>query len=141
MPERLILDTTIIVRALVSDHPRHTDIARRLLEASDRGKVILVVLPVVLAECVFVLQSFYDQPRAQISTTLYTLLTSSGIEIEESPIYLDALLRYKKSKFHFTDCVLAAHAAARDLPIASFDADFKRFSDVKLADLEIFRPN
>ena len=45
-------------------------------------------------------------------------------------VHLDAFERYSASKLHFVDCVIAAAAAARGLPVATFDSDFKRFADV-----------
>jgi len=31
---------------------------------------------------------------------------------------------------HFVDCMLAATAASRRVPVATFDSDFKKFSNV-----------
>ena len=59
MSKRRLVDTNLIVRYLVQDHPRHAETAGKLFQACDRGDVVLEVLPVVLAECVFVLESFY----------------------------------------------------------------------------------
>jgi predicted nucleic acid-binding protein len=56
--KRRLVDTNLIVRYLVQDHERHAKAARKLFEACDRGEVVMVVLPAVLAECVFVLESF-----------------------------------------------------------------------------------
>ena len=62
MSKRRLVDTNLIVRHLVQDDPRHAEIAGRLIEACDRGELILVGLPAVVAECVFVLESFYELP-------------------------------------------------------------------------------
>ena len=45
---------------------------------------------------------------------------------------LDALNRFKRTKAHFVDCLIAATAVAEDLPVASFDHDFRKFGDVRL---------
>lgn len=58
MSKRRLVDTNLIVRHLVQDHERHAKVAGRLFDACDRGEVVIVVLPAVLAECVFVLDSF-----------------------------------------------------------------------------------
>jgi len=58
--KRRLVDTNIIVRYLVQDHEKHAKAAGKLFEACDRGDVEIVVLPAVLAECVFVLESFYE---------------------------------------------------------------------------------
>ena len=34
--------------------------------------------------------------------------------------------------FDFVDCLLAATAAAEDTPVATFDREFRRFTDVRV---------
>jgi predicted nucleic-acid-binding protein len=132
MSKRRLVDTNLIVRHLVQDHEKHSKAASKLFGACDRGEVTLIVLPAVLAECVFVLESFYEQARHDIAEVLHGLVTSPGVELSELDIHLDSLQRYRNSKFHFVDCLIAAHAAAGDIPVATFDSDFKKFSDVRV---------
>ena len=131
MSKRRLVDTNLIVRYLVQDHEKHAKAAGKLFDACDRGDVVIVVLPAVLAECVFVLESFYEHPRGEIASALGRLISSPGIEIDAA-IHLDALDRYRKTKVHFVDCLIAATAAARDMPVASFDQDFRKFTDVRV---------
>jgi len=130
--KRRLVDSNLIVRYLVQDHERHARAAGRLFEACDRGDVVIVLLPVVLAECVFVLESFYQQARGDIASALGTLISSQGVEINEVAIHLDALERYKRTKVHFVDCLIAATASAENTPVATFDQDFRRFGDVRV---------
>jgi predicted nucleic-acid-binding protein len=130
--KRGLVDTNLIVRYLVQDHEKQAKAAGKLFEACDRGDVEIVVLPAVLAECVFVLESFYEHPRADIAAALGTLIASPGIEISEAAIHLDALERYRRTKVHFVDCLIAAAARAEDTPVATFDEDFRKFGDVRI---------
>jgi len=130
--KRRLIDTNLIVRYLVQDHEKHAKAAEKLFDACDRGELILVILPVVLAECVFVLDSFYGRPRADISSALATLISSPGVEINDAAVHLDALNRYRQTKIHFVDCLIAATAAAENTPVATFDLDFRKFSDVRV---------
>src|SRR5215831_17171924 len=107
MSKRRLVDTNLIVRYLVQDHEKHARAAGRLFEACDRGEMAVVVLPVVLAECVFVLESFYGHPRADIASALGRLITSPGVEISEVIVHLDAFERYKATRAHFVDCLIA----------------------------------
>jgi len=129
---RRLVDTNLIVRYLVQDNEKHAKAAERLFGACDRGEVVIVLLPVVLAECVFVLESFYGHARGDIALTLGRLISSPGVEIGGAAIQLDALNRYRKTKVHFVDCLIAATAATEDMPVASFDQDFRKFNDVRL---------
>jgi predicted nucleic acid-binding protein len=129
--KRRLVDTNLIVRYLVEDHEKHAKAAGKLFDACDRGDVVIVVLPAVLAECVFVLESFYQHPRGDIASALGRLISSPGVEIDAA-IRLDALDRYRKTKVHYVDCLIAATAASEDMPVASFDQDFRKFTDVRV---------
>ena len=131
MSKRRLVDTNLIVRYLVQDHEKHAKAAGKLFEACDRGNLVIVVLPAVLAECVFVLESFYEHPRGDIASALGRLISSPGVEIDTA-IHLDALDRYRKTKVHFVDCLIAATAATENMPVASFDQDFRKFTDVRV---------
>jgi predicted nucleic acid-binding protein len=130
MIERRLIDTNLILRFLVQDNERHSRAAGKLFAACDRGEIKLVLLPAVIAECVFVLESFYKHPRGNIATALSSLVSSPGIELHDLAVHLDALDRYRRGRLHFVDCTIAATAAAQHLPIATFDQDFKKFPDV-----------
>ena len=132
MSRRRLVDTNLIVRYLVQDHERHAKAAGKLFDACDRGDVVIVVLPAVLAESVFVLESFYEHPRGDIASALGRLISSPGVEISGTAIHLDALDRYRRTKIHFVDCLIAATAAAENTPVASFDQDFRKFTDVRV---------
>jgi predicted nucleic acid-binding protein len=129
--KRRLVDTSLIVRYLVQDHEKHSKAAGKLFDACDRGDVVIVVLPAVLAECVFVLESFYEHPRGDIAAALGRLISCPGVEIDTA-IHLDALDRYRKTQVHFVDCLIAATAATEHLPVASFDQDFRKFTDVRV---------
>jgi predicted nucleic acid-binding protein len=130
--KRRLVDTNLIVRYLVQDHERHAKAAGKLFDACDRGDVAIVVLPAVLAECAFVLESFYQHPRGDIASALGRLISSPGVEIAGAAIHLDALDRYRRTKIHFVDCLIAATAAAENTAVASFDQDFRKFTDVRV---------
>ena len=132
MSKRRLVDTNLIIRYLVQDHERHAKAAVKLFDACDRGDVVIVVLPAVLAESVFVLESFYEHPRGDIASALGRLISSPGVEISGTAIHLDALDRYRRTKIHFVDCLIAATAAAQNTSVASFDQDFRKFSDVRV---------
>ena len=128
--KRKLVDTNLIVRYLVQDHEKHAKAAGKLFDACDRGEVVIVVLPTALAECVFVLESFYEHPRGHIGAALGRLIASPGVEISGVEIHLDALHRYQKTKVHFVDCLIAATSTSEEIPVATFDEDFRKFADV-----------
>jgi predicted nucleic acid-binding protein len=130
--KRRLVDTNLIIRYLVQDHEKHAKAAEKLFDACDRRELVIVLLPAVLAECVFVLDSFYGRPRADIAAALATLISSPGVEIADAAIHSNALERYRKTNLHFVDCLLAATAAAENIPLATFDRDFRKFPHVRV---------
>jgi predicted nucleic-acid-binding protein len=130
--KRRLVDTNLIVRYLVQDHAKHAQAAGKLFDACDRGDLVIVVLPIVLAESVFVLESFYGHSRADIASALGRLISSPGIEISEVTVHLDALNRYKGTKTHFVECLIAATAVAKKVPVSTFDQDLRKFVDVRV---------
>lgn len=131
MIKRRLVDTNLIVRYLVQDQEKQAKAAGKLFDACDRGEAVVVVLPAVLAECVFVLESFYEHAREDIASALGTLISSPGVEIQGPGMHLDALDRYRKTKVHFVDCLIAASSAAEGTPVATFDKDFRKSTDVR----------
>ena len=132
MTGRRLVDTNLIIRHLVQDNEKQASVAGRLFEACDRGQVVIVVLPSVLAECVFVLESFYEHPRRDIASALSRLISSPGVEITDTAVHLDAFNRFARTKVHFVDCLIAATAASENTPVASFDQDLRKFSDIRV---------
>ena len=127
-----LIDTNLIVRHLVQDHEHYAKAAGKLFEACDRGDVTLLLLPAVVAECVFVLESFYRHDRKSIASCIASLIESPGISLADVTVHLDALARYGASKLHFIDCMLAAHALANGIPIATFDNDLKKLPGISV---------
>jgi predicted nucleic acid-binding protein len=60
------------------------------------------------------------------------LISSPGVEISEIRVPLDALNRYKGSNAQLVDCLLAATAVAKNVPVATFDQDSRKFVDVRV---------
>ena len=67
---------------------------------------------------------------ADMASALGRLISSPGIEISEATIHVDALNRYRKSRAHFVDCLIAATAVAEDTPVVTFDQAFRKFGDL-----------
>lgn len=132
MSRARLLDTNLIVRHLVQDNPAQAKIAGKLFEACDRGSLVLIILSAVLAEVVFVLESFYGHPCRSIAEVLSALIASPGIKLTDEQMHLFALSEYAKGKQHFVDCLIAADAKNRNLSVATFDQGFHKLSYVKV---------
>jgi predicted nucleic acid-binding protein len=129
--KRLLLDANVMIRFLRADHPDHFERAKKLFEQAESGDVRLVLLDAVLAEVVFVLTSVYEVRRADIADNLRPFLFHSGIECPGSKVLDDALGRFVAKSVDFLDAYIAAQALAMEVPVSTFDKDFRKFKDIK----------
>jgi predicted nucleic acid-binding protein len=129
--QRQLVDTNVLARFFTGEPAEMAAKSRRLVEQADQGEIVLVVLPVIVAELVYTLESFYGMRRKEVAAQLLSFLQSRGIEAVESARVADALTRCRDLNAHFADAYLAASSVELENPIASFDRDFDKFSDVR----------
>ncbi len=78
------------------------------------------------------LKSAKPPPRPCVRADIAFAIGSPSVEISKVTVHLHALNRYKGTKAHFVDCLIAASAVAKDVPVATFDQDFRKFADVRV---------
>lgn len=122
----LLLDTNVLVRFILGEPEKQAEDAALLFKQCDEGTLELNLSPIVAAETVFVLASFYEQSRVEIAKVLTHILASAGIVCEERDVLLLSLRHYAESKVHFVDCYLAAASELLRMPVASFDRDLDK---------------
>ena len=126
------VDANVILRFLVGDPPEMAQQAADLFKAVEDGKLSLVVDDIVIAEAVWVLESFYGHPRLRIAEALRDFLAQDGIEAEEKSTLLRALVLYEARNVDFADALVAVRMQERGISrIFSFDTHFDRLSLVE----------
>ena len=70
--------------------------------------------------------------RLRVRADIAFKVGSPGVEISEVTVHLDALSRYKGTKAHFVGCLIAATAVAKNVPVSTFDQDFRKFGNVRV---------
>lgn len=128
---RYLLDTNILLRFLSGEPPAQAAAARNLFAQAGQGKVVLDVFPVIVAETLYTLISFYGVERKAASAKLSALLRQRGVKLRDATQVLAALDRLQAVNVGFADAFLAAAAAEETVPVASFDRDFDKFKDVE----------
>lgn len=120
------VDANVLLRFLTGDPPELAGRASGLLEEAERGGVPLRVHSVVVAETVWVLQSFYGYSKGEISGALTPLLEHPALRVEGAGTVIRALEAMASTNVDFADALLAATARSRGEGIASFDKDFRK---------------
>jgi len=120
------VDTNILVRHLTGDPPAMARRATAYLAAA--GELLLADL--VVAETIYVLESFYEPPRAQVAQAIRSLLAFDAIVVDPA-LVLRAVEVYETARIDFAEAYLVACAESTGVgEIASFDRSIDRVSTV-----------
>jgi len=129
--KRYVLDTNLLVRFLIGDHPTMSPAAAALFEEGAAGRIDLLLEPTIVAEAIFVLTGLYQRPRTEVADALRDLIVGCRLRIHRPQVILNALERFKETPVDFPDSLIAAVAVDEGVPVASFDRDFDRFKNLR----------
>lgn len=133
--KRAYVDANVILRLITGDPPDMADSAAELLRRVDDGELELIIDPIVIAECVWVLSSFYGFAAGQIAPLLASLVAGDGIACREKEDMLGALGLYETKNVDFIDAFLAVRMMRQRIDdIYSFDTHFDRLASVNRLD-------
>jgi predicted nucleic-acid-binding protein len=130
MKPLLLLDTNVLVRFVTGEPADQATQVAGLFAAAEAGHARLSVLPMVLAEAVFVLTGFYEHPRAKVAEVLTHLISCPGFQSDEHERMIHALKLFGAGKLDFVDCFLAAASILEKRVVISFDKDFDKLHGV-----------
>jgi predicted nucleic acid-binding protein len=124
------LDTNVIVRHLTGDPPDQARRATRFLAEAERGTLLLT--DVIVAECVYVLESFYELPREDVADRMRAVLAHDAMRALDPATLLRALEIYEVDTVDFAEAYLAANAEATGIGVViSFDQALRRVNTVE----------
>jgi predicted nucleic-acid-binding protein len=120
--------TNILVRHLTGDPPEQAARASRFLAAADE---LLLADPVV-AEVVYVLESFYEVPRTRVAELVRAIIAFPAIVVLDPGMLLRALEVYETVRLDFAEAYLIAQAERSGVgAVASFDKAIDRVTTVR----------
>ncbi len=132
----VFLDTNVLLRHLMQDHPEHSPKATAFLERVERGDIQARISDLVVLELVFTLQRTYKQPKAQIRDVLLALLDLPGLELPGKRKFRKVFDLYVDLNISFADAyhtVLMQYLGIAE--VATFDREFDRVATIKRASL------
>ena len=122
------VDTNVIIRHLTGDPAEMATRAASYL----RTETELLVTDLVVAETVYVLESFYEAPREQVAVALRSLIALASVKTVDSALLLRALEVYEVDRIDFAEAYLVASAESTGVNrIASFDRSIDRVRTVE----------
>ena len=122
------VDTNVLTRHLTGEPPGQAAQVTRLL--SQAGQLLLPDL--IVAEVVYVLESFYEVPRPRVAELVRAIIAFPAIEVADEPVLLRALEVYEVHRLDFADAYLVAEAEISAVnAVASFDKGIERVPTVR----------
>jgi uncharacterized protein len=121
------LDTNILLRHLLSDHPEHSPKATAFLSRIEQGQERVRTADTVIFETVFTLQRHYRIPKARIAETVLPLIELPGIVLPGKRKFRKVFALYVEQNLPFADAYHAVLMESLKLTeIATFDQHFDR---------------
>jgi predicted nucleic-acid-binding protein len=125
---KALLDTNVLIRHLTGDPPSQAKRATALL----RGSHQLILADLVVAEMVYVLESFYRTPRAEIARLVRALLALPSIVVAGQDLLLRSIELYEVMRLDFAEAYLSALAEISGVNrVASFDRQIDSVTSIK----------
>jgi predicted nucleic acid-binding protein len=122
------VDTNILVRHLTGDPPEQAARSTRFLATADE----LLLADLVVAEVVYVLESFYEVPRASVAELVRAIVTFPAMVVLDPAALLRALEVYEVDRLDFAEAYLVAQAERSGVGVvASFDRAIDRVPTVR----------
>ena len=122
------VDTNIIVRHLTGEPPDMASQATAFLAAESD----LFLADLIVAETIYVLESFYNAPRGQIATAMRSLIALRCVVTVDPALLLRAFEIYEVDRIDFAEAYLVACAESSGVnSIASFDRAIDRVGTVE----------
>ena len=117
------VDTNILVRHLTGQPPAMAKRATAFLAGGSE----LLLADVIVAETVYVLESFYETPRQQVAEAMRSLIAFASVLTVDPALLLRALEVYEVDRLDFAEAYLVACAETAAIgAVASFDRSLDR---------------
>jgi len=124
---RAFVDTNILVRHLTGDPAPMAARATGFL-ASASG---LLLTDLIVAETIYVLESFYELPRSQVADAIRSLLGFRAVITIDQTLLLRAVEVYETDRIDFAEAYLVACAESTGIDnVVSFDRSIDRVRTV-----------
>lgn len=133
----IALDTNALVRLLLEDDAQQAKIIQQLVSFAEQKSITVLVLPEVLLETVWVLESVYSVEQDDIVKFLNVLLTTSTFALPDASMVRTAVRRYQQG-LDFADALITSQAKKEKAQaLFSFDKSLsRRFPEFVFCDFE-----
>jgi predicted nucleic acid-binding protein len=122
------VDTNVLVRHLTGDPPKMAARATAYLARASE----LLLTDLVAAETVYVLESYYEAPRAEVAGAIRSLVGFDSVVCVDPALLLRAVEVYEVDRIDFAEAYLVACTESSGVgKLASFDRSLDRVATIE----------
>lgn len=122
------LDTNVLIRHLTGDPPEQARRATAFLAQADE----LLLADLIVAEAVFVLESFYEVERVRVAELVRSIIGFPTVVVVDASLLLRAIEIYEVDQLDFAEAYLVANAETSGVgAVASFDRSIDKVATVQ----------
>lgn len=117
----IIVDTNVILRLILADEPKLSIQAKEIFDLAETGQTKIYIDEVVVAEVVWVLSSFYRQPKQDIVRHLKDMISQTWIVNPRKKLVLAALDLFLETNLSYIDAWILSVSRHRKIELKTFD--------------------
>lgn len=126
------VDTNIFLRFLVNDIPQQADACEAIFRKAVAGEEALYTTDMVIAEIVWVFESYYDLSRSEVRTKVEKILNTQNLTCDSKETIIRALALYEDKRIDYIDAYNACIIKMKGIgEIYSYDKHYDRLSWLK----------
>ena len=119
LSKRVVIDTNILIRALIDENPELT----KIISNTDE---VHIPLPIFF-EIIFVLEKFYKQPRETIVDYVFTIISYDNVFTDKSSLKEILYVYERKHNLSIIDCFLITYAKIYNLKVKTLDKALMKY--------------
>ncbi len=121
------LDANIFIRFLTDDVPEKADACEKIFKKAVEKEETLFTTDLVIAEIVWVLESFYELPKKEVQDKVEKILNTPNLICPHKDLILSALVLYSEKNIDYIDACNALTLKEKGIEeLYSYDKHYDR---------------
>lgn len=121
------VDTNIFIRYMTNDLPRKADACEKIFRNAIAKKETLFTTDLVIAEIIWVLESYYELPKEDVQDKVGKILNTPNLICRHKDLIIEALTLYCEKNIDYIDAYNALVLKEKGIEeVFSYDKHYDR---------------
>jgi len=126
------VDTNVFLRFMLNDDPEKADACEMLFRRAVNGEESLFTTEMVVAEIVWVLESYYELTKNDVREKLEKILNTQNLDCPNKEIIINSLAAYEEKNIDYIDAYNASILKMKGInEVYSYDRHYDRFKWIR----------